>query len=232
MLKAFHFKQFSILQNSEVFRVGTDGVLLGAIASCQNALNTLEIGTGTGLISLMIAQRNPESKILAIDINENAVKLAEENFQNSPFENRIFAKNIDFKEFKNHDFFDFIVCNPPFFEENNSQKDILARQQISLNFEQLILNSAKILTKTGVFSVIIPKYEEEKFTQLCEKVHLILFRKIEIKGNANSDVKRCILEFSFERRVFHQELLVLETSPRVYSPEYLELTKDFHLFRK
>ena len=88
-MKPFHFKQFSIFQDKNVFRVGTDGVLLGALAACEAASKVLEVGTGTGLISLMTAQRNPRTEILALDINEKAVELAGQNFNNSPFRDRL-----------------------------------------------------------------------------------------------------------------------------------------------
>lgn len=232
MSKPFHFKQFKILQDDAVFRVGTDGVLLGALNSCEKAQLILEVGTGTGLISLMIAQRNSNTKILAIDINAKAVSLAQENFKNSPFSERLSTDFIDFKLFKTNDFFDLIICNPPFFEENNSQKDILARQQIALNFDQLICTSVKYLSKNGIFSVIIPKNAEEDFINKCKNYNLYLFKRVNIKGNLTSEIKRVVLEFSFEKKELSDSLLVLETAPRVYSPQYLELTKNFHLFKK
>ena len=128
-MKTFHFKNFTINQSSKVFRVGTDGVLLGASTTVENAANILEIGTGTGLISLMMAQRNPNATITALDIDEDAVALASVNFRNSPFSSRLNAVLQDFKKHETHEKFDLIVSNPPYFEENPSEKDVLARQQ-------------------------------------------------------------------------------------------------------
>lgn len=145
-MKPFHFKQFSILQDKNVFRVGTDGVLLGALVSCEAASKVLEVGTGTGLISLMTAQRNPRAEILALDINEKAVELAGQNFSNSPFRDRLGAELFDFKNYISEEKFDLILSNPPYFEQMDfSQKDVLARQQVELNFEQLIQNSSALL---------------------------------------------------------------------------------------
>ena len=136
-MKPFHFKQFSILQDKNVFRVGTDGVLLGALVSCEAALRVLEVGTGTGLISLMTAQRNAKAEILALDINEKAVELAGQNFNSSPFRDRLRAELFDFKNYISEEKFDLILSNPPYFEQmDSSQKDVLARQQVELNFEQ------------------------------------------------------------------------------------------------
>ena len=109
--------------------MGTDGVLLGAMCSVENAKNILEVGAGTGLVSLMLAQRNSNAEILAIDIDKNAVKLAEKNFRNSSFSERLRILNQDFKNFNGEEKFDLIVSNPPYFEENNSEKDVVARQK-------------------------------------------------------------------------------------------------------
>lgn len=231
-MNAFHFKNFSILQNQEVFRVGTDGVLLGALASCDGVKNILEVGTGTGLISLMLAQRNSEADILAIDINSNAIKLAKENFENSPYSERISVREVDFKTFEKEKTLDLVICNPPYFNVNISIKDRLARQQVELNFNQLIERTSKILTKDGIFSVIIPKDSEEYFVGKSLEQNLFLFNKVDIRGNSQSKIKRCILEFSPIKRDLTINELILEVAPRVYSEEYIELTKDFHLFRK
>ncbi len=122
-MKPFHFQKFTVNQSAKVFRVGTDGVLLGASATVEKAENILEIGTGTGLIALMIAQRNPKAFITAIDLNEEAVTLASENFRNSPYRDRLKAILQDFKQIKTEEKFDLIVSNPPYFEENSSEKD-------------------------------------------------------------------------------------------------------------
>ena len=230
-MKPFRFQQFSISQSKEVFRVGTDGVLLGALSNCLNSKNILEVGTGTGLISLMIAQRNPNANILAIDINPDAVELSQKNFANSPFSNRLNSQFQDFKTFISDKKLDLIVSNPPYFIPNStSNKDLLARQQIELNFEQLIQKSAENLSTDGLLSVIIPKECEDIFISSCENHHLHLIRKVEIQGSAKTPVKRCVLEFSFGLKNLITEKLVLESSPRCYSREYLELTKNFHLF--
>jgi len=231
-MKPFHFKQFSILQDKNVFRVGTDGVLLGALASCEAAFRVLEVGTGTGLISLMTAQRNPRAEILALDINEKAVELAGQNFSNSPFRDRLSAEFFDFKNYISEEKFDLILSNPPYFEQmDSSQKDVLARQQVELNFEQLIQNSSALLSENGLFSVIIPK-SSEFFIEKCADFALKLKRRVIVRGTPQAEAKRCVLEFSFCEEKVQEEELVLEVSPRRYSDEYLQLTRDFHVFEK
>ncbi len=229
-MKPFRFKKFTINQSGKVFRVGTDAVLLGALCSVENSRKILEVGTGTGIVSLMSAQRNPDAEILAIDINKEAVNLASENFGNAPFHQRLKAIHQDFKNFETADKFDLVVSNPPYFEENNSGKDVLARQQTELSFENLIKKSAEILSESGLLSVIIPNESFELFEKLCSESIFFLQRKIKIYGIKNSKIKRLILEFGFEKMDCRESELVIEDSPRKFSEEYLELTKDFHWF--
>lgn len=231
-MKPFKFKQFEIQQSKDVFRVGTDGVLLGALANIDHSRKVLEVGTGTGLISLMLAQRNSSAEFLGIDINEDAVNLTRLNFENSPFYVRL--KNIyqDFKSFETEGKFDLIVSNPPYFEESGSEKDKLARQTVELNFQQLISKSSKLLSENGIFSVIIPFEIGGDFVKLAYENHLFLIRKVNIKGIGNSKTKRLILEFSLTEKEVEESEFIIEKSPRQYSDQYLELTKEFHVFKE
>jgi len=231
-MKNFDFQQFQIEQSKNVFRVGTDGVLLGALVGVENSRKILEIGTGTGLISLMMAQRNPEAEILALDIDEEAVKLSEKNFRNSPFYKRISSVHLDFKIFESEEKFDLIVSNPPYFEQNDSLKDKIARQKTKLDFSELIRKSSENLSEKGIFSVIIPFNSAEYFVSECLKFRLKLFRKINIYGIEGGVLRRNILEFSKSDLPFQSLDFIIEKSPRKYSNQYLELTKDFHIFKK
>lgn len=231
-MKPFKFKYFEISQSKDVFRVGTDGVLLGALASVSNASNVLEVGTGTGLISLMLAQRNPGAQFLGIDINEAAVELTQLNFENSIFNARMKSILQDFKNITTEEKFDLIVSNPPYFEESGSGKDKIARQTVELNFLQLISKSSKLLSGKGLFSVIIPADVGDDFVMLAKESLLFLYRKINIKGIENSKVKRLILEFSLTEKPLVESDFIIEKSPRKYSDPYLELTKEFHIFGK
>lgn len=229
-MKPFRFQQFEVTQSSKVFRVGTDGVLLGAMCSVENAETVLEVGSGSGIISLMIAQRNPNAKISAIDLSKEAALLSKGNFQNSKFSERMNAFQGDFKNYHSEEKFDFIVCNPPYFEENESVKDVLARQKVELQFEELISKSAKHLSENGTFSVIIPSDAAEDFILFSNKCNLHLIKKVNIFGIEGGVLKRNVLEFSLIPKDLVQENFVIEKSPRKYSDEYLELTKDFHVF--
>lgn len=231
-MKPFRFQQFSIRQSPEVFRVGTDAVLLGALCSVAEAASVLEVGTGTGIVSLMLAQRNPEAEILAIDLNESAVELARKNFGESPFCERLRVAFCDFKSFSSARKFDVIVCNPPFFEANASEKDVLARQQTELNFFQLLEKSAGSLASAGKLCVIVPAESGSELEAMGRTVGLFLQKKINIYGRQGGKVRRLVLEFSLQENACSTEDFVVEKSPRQYSDQYLELTKEFHVFEK
>lgn len=231
-MKPFIFKQFEIQQSKEVFRVGTDGVLLGALANVESAFRVLEVGTGTGLISLMLAQRNLQADFLGLDINEDAVALTELNFEKSPFRMRLKNIHQDFKTFETQQKFDLIVSNPPYFEESGSDKDKIARQTVELNFRQLISQSVRFLSADGLLSVIIPVEIGEVFISIAEENNLFLHRRVNIKGIENSKTKRLILEFSFTEKKLLESEFIIEKSPRKYSDQYLELTREFHVFKE
>ncbi|UKB80138.1 tRNA1(Val) (adenine(37)-N6)-methyltransferase [Chryseobacterium sp. MEBOG07] len=230
-MKPFTFKQFEIQQSKDVFRVGTDGVLLGALADVEHAFRILEVGTGTGLISLMLAQRNLQADFFGLDINEDAALLTKLNFENSPFHTRLKNKHQDFKTFESEEQFDLIVSNPPYFEESGSEKDKIARQTVELNFRQLISKASGLLSGSGIFSVIIPVEAGAVFISIGKENNLFLNRRVNVKGIENSKAKRLILEFSLEEKEIRESDFIIEKSPRQYSDQYLELTKEFHVFK-
>lgn len=230
-MKPFRFQQFDVAQSLKVFRVGTDAVLLGAMCSVENAQKILEIGSGSGIISLMLAQRNPGCQILALDLNEKAVEISDINFKNSIFSDRLKVFQTDFKNFKSEEKFDFIVCNPPYFEQNNSLKDVLARQKVELDFADLIEKTASLITSNGIFSVIIPAEDAANFIAVAKQNGLHLIQKINIYGIEGGSLRRVVLEFSLTPKIFKERNFTIEKSPRQYSDEYLKLTKDFHIFR-
>ncbi|MCT4305205.1 methyltransferase [Elizabethkingia anophelis] len=226
-MKPFVFKRFEILQDKEVFRVGTDGVVLGALCNGEGAVRALEVGCGTGLISLMLAQRFSSAVFDALDINTKAVEIAGQNFSNSPFANRLDVVEINYNDFESVEKYDLIVSNPPYFESDSS-KDLIARHQVLLSFQQLIYKSARLISDTGILSVIIPCDDAENFITIAEDNNLYLIRKIDIYGIKGGKLKRNILEFSRKLSELVLEELVLEKEKRIYSDEYRELTKDFH----
>ena len=229
-MSVFKFKQFSIIQEKSAMKVGTDGVLLGSWISCNTADTILDIGCGTGLITLMLAQRNKESNITGIEIDKIASQEAQENVGNSDWQERIKIEHVALQNFIASTQFDLIVSNPPFFSSIKSQerRDI-ARHTNNLSFEELILNAANLLTAKGIFGVIIPKDAKINFCEIAENHNLYCNRVCSIKGNESTEVKRVMLEFSFVKAERLTEHLTIERSRHNYTSKYIQLCKDFYL---
>lgn len=227
----FKFKRFSIRQSQAAMKVGTDGVLLGAWTTAENPKRILDIGSGTGLIGLLLAQRFPYAEITGIEIDKNAWMETEFNFAESPFSNRCKAVYSSLQNFKTDEKFDLIVSNPPFFKlthSENSSRNI-ARQQLSLNFEDLLNYSEKLLHAKGNCAFILPFEAEEKFTHIAESVDLFPTKITRVKGNESAEYKRSLLLFSREKSTVFRNDLIVETARNVYTDDYIQLTKEFYL---
>lgn len=232
MTNNFHFKQFTIAQDIAAMKVGTDGVLLGSWANINNVNSILDIGTGTGLIALMLAQRNEKADITAIDIEKTAFEQTIQNFENSKWKNRLNAIHSDLNNFYSIEKFDLIVSNPPFYNNTfkaENQERNTARQTEHLNFETLLSKTASLLSKNGNACFIIPFSEEENFVLLAKKQQLFLNKKLHIKGNINTEIKRSLLSFSFQETDIKSDILAIEIARHIYTKEYINLVKDFYL---
>lgn len=234
-MSIFKFKQFHVNQNQCAMKIGTDGVLLGAWTPLiNNPLNVLDIGAGTGILSLMLAQRSYAEQIDAIEIDENAYEQCVENFEASPWGDQLFCFHAGLDEFVDEpeDEYDLIISNPPFYSEDfktdDSQRD-LARFQDALPFEELIEAAALLLSDNGIFSVIIPFKEEAKFVSMCKELDLFPLKITRVKGTPTSEIKRSLLAFSRIDQTPLIDELTIEISRHHYTPEYIELTKDFYL---
>lgn len=233
----FRFKQFCIHHDRCAMKVGTDGVLLGAWG-CVEGKRILDIGTGTGLIALMAAQRNPEADVLGIDIDEAAIHQAIENVAESPFSNRVSCVLCDLMAFQmdNSKCFDAILCNPPFFTEDtlpDNKSRALARNNKSLPFELLVPKVASLLANDGTFSLIIPSQLATELVGLCLNEGLHLVRRCQIRTTMKKPPRRTLMIFSFECNPqtadLRQDELILMTDDGTRSQAYQELTKDFYL---
>jgi tRNA1Val (adenine37-N6)-methyltransferase len=229
-MSVFKFKKFSIIQEKSAMKVGTDGVLLGCWVSCEKANNILDVGCGTGLITLMLGQRILIGNVTGIDIDKIASQEAQLNISNSDWKEKIEIKHTSLQEFTSQLKFDLIVSNPPFFPQNKSQQSRdIARHTNRLSFEDLIYNAAKLLSKKGIFSVIIPKDSEEYFCKIAATHKLYCNRVCYIKGNEVSEVKRVMMEFTFFISIILTEYLTIERSRHNYTDKYIQLCKDFYL---
>lgn len=235
-MSTFKFKQFSVQHDKCAMKIGTDGVLLGAWCPIDNnPFSVLDIGAGTGILSLMLAQRSNAEQIDSLEIDEEAYEQCVENYENSPWRDRLFCFHAGLDEFveEPEDEYDIIVSNPPFYSEkyksDNSQRD-LARFQDALPFEDLIEAADLLLSENGIFAVIIPYKEEERFIDLCAEVELFPVKVTRVKGSHTTPIVRSLLAFKrYELSVLTADELVIEISRHEYTDDYINLTKDFYL---
>ena len=239
--KLFQFKEFSIRQEKTAMKVGTDGVLLGAWAPLDNyPENILDVGTGTGVIALMLAQRSEAFTIDAVELDEQAYEEAVENFENSEWADRLFCYHSNFKEFaqemtEEEESYDLIVSNPPFYTadfETADESRNTARFTSSLSFSDLLEGVVNLLSEQGVFALILPYGEEVHFIELALQFQLHLNRVCRIRGNVNSEIKRSMLTFSFTASVPEEREMIIEIERHKYTEDYIQLTKDFYLKMK
>jgi len=235
MTKPFLFKQFQIQQDRCAMKIGTDGVLLGAWTSLEHQPESiLDIGAGTGVIALMLAQRSYAETIDGIEIDEDAYEQCVENFESSDWGDRLFCYHASLDEFiaEMDDKYDLIVSNPPFYSEvvpsRNESRD-MARQNQSLPFELLLNSVLKLMAENGTFSTIIPYKEEETFLELAAAINLYPKRLMRIKGNPTSEIKRSLLELQLGKTSVDIKNLTIESARHQYTEEYIALTKDYYL---
>lgn len=233
--KPFIFKQFEVNQDQCAMKIGTDGVLLGAWTSIRNnPSSVLDIGGGTGILSLILAQRCFAELIDAIEIDDSTYEQCVDNFEQSPWGDRLFCYHASLEAFVEEieDKYDLIISNPPFYSEDykseNTKRD-LARFTDAMPFEHLIDSASKLLSEDGIFSVIIPFKEEVSFIKIASKYNLSINKILRVKGNPNSEIKRSLLEFSFRESDININKLIIETERHQYTEDYINLTKDFYL---
>jgi tRNA1Val (adenine37-N6)-methyltransferase len=246
MSKPFKFKEFTINQDRCAMKVGTDGVLLGAWVSLSGKpISILDIGAGTGLIALQLAQRSIAETIDAIELDDDAYEQSVENFETSPWGDRLFCYHASLQEFVEEidDSYDLIVSNPPFYEpplsaeltsppkgeKNTSTSREVARSRVSLSFEELLGGVSKLLSSNGSFAVIIPFKEEVDFLKLAKENKLLPNRITRVKGSPNSEIKRSLLQFSFQKTAVQEDELVIELERHMYTAAYQKLTAPFYL---
>lgn len=229
----FRFKQFTVYHDKCAMKVGTDGVLLGAWAEVERAQRILDIGTGTGLIALMLAQRSGAS-VVGIDVDEAAVAQARENVERSPWGNRIAIEHKDAGLLigQQDGVFDAVVSNPPYFTESvgcpDRQRDA-ARHTGSLPFEVLLQSVDRVLAEDGTFSVVLPSAAAADFIAGAACCRLFLRRQTWVHTKPEAAPKRVLMEFCRTLTECEPRHLVVELERHKYSPEYIALTRGFYL---
>ncbi|WP_418849773.1 tRNA1(Val) (adenine(37)-N6)-methyltransferase [Phocaeicola sp.] len=228
----FQFKQFTIWHDKCAMKVGTDGVLLGAWAEAESSQKILDIGTGTGLIAIMLAQRYPLSQITAIEIDEAAAAQAKMNVARSPWMKRIQVICNDFSLFQTESKYNLIVSNPPYFVNALNCPDKqrnMARHTCELNYELLFRRSAHLLEKQGRVCVIIPTEAEKLVIGTAWKYKLYPSRCLHVFTKPDKPSRRVLISFSHEEHECIEETLCIEVEHHQFTPEYIALTKDFYL---
>ncbi len=225
----FFFKQFAIHQNLNPQKVGTDSMLLGAWSTTKHK-NILDIGTGTGILALMLAQQNPSSKIVAIEPELISLEEARTNFSESSFANQIIGVHSSLQDYKSEIKFDLIISNPPYFEnstlsENNSKNK--ARHTLDLPIDDLYKHATTLLSEEGLLNLIFPYDLEEIHFSSAQKLNLFPTKILRTKKE-NGEFKRTLVSYSFKNKNAEESDMIVKYTDNSYSKEYIEMTKDFY----
>lgn len=227
----FAFKQFTVRQNLCAMKVGTDGVLLGAWTNCGKTNHILDVGTGTGLIALMLAQRS-SAQVDAIDLDKQAFIQAEENFRLSPFAGQLKVYHTPLQDYKPTGLYDLIVSNPPYFINSLRCPDAgrsMARHDDCLPLSELVSHSVRLLTPSGRLALVLPFDSLEYILQITRDHNLNLLRRTDVFPTPQSQAKRVLLEFTRGNHPAEHTNLVIEQARHQYTPEYIALTREFYL---
>lgn len=232
----FRFKQFVVHQEMAAMKVGTDGVLLGAWANVKADQMILDVGTGTGLIALMLAQRNPNADIVAIDVDDGAVRQAHTNFDLSEWRRRLTALQCPLQDFRYGEvgIFDHVICNPPYFNnavKSDNQSRTLARHTDTLSYQELVDNAYRVTKENGKLSLVLPYESEARIIDLAIHTGWYPDKALLVRPTPNKPYVRILIEFTKQpaETVFRSELIIEDKGRHGYSDQFIELARDFYL---
>lgn len=229
----FQFKKFVVYHDRCAMKVGTDGVLLGAWTQVCGANDILDIGTGTGLIALMAAQRNQHAAITAVEIERDAASQALENVRRSSWHDRIRVVHADIRAYAPEVKFDLIVSNPPYFERSltcSAEGRTKARHTAALDYEELLCRASLLLKDGGDFSIVIPADAANRLVALAAGKGLFLSRRTWVRTLPAMPPKRALMAFRKQPAPVEENTLTIEMAHHAYTEEYRALTEDFYLF--
>ncbi len=235
MKALFHFKQFSIQQERSAMKVGTDSILLGAWTPVADTVNRiLDIGAGTGILSLMLAQRSNAETLDAVEIDPDAYEEAVTNFENSPWADRLFCYHSSIQELAEEpdEKYDLIIANPPYFKPSEiaqTRARSIARQTHLLNHITLLKTTKTLLNKEGACAFVIPFELDNFFINLAKSMGFYLTRYCRVKDTEKAAYKRSLLQFSLQDHPLEKEVLVLKNDDTTYSEAFKKLTGEFYL---
>ncbi len=227
----FHFKYFSIHQDHAAQKVGTDAMILGSLCDFQENGLLLDIGTGTGVLSLMLAQRFEPKKIVALEIDSQSIQDAELNFSNSPFITPIDLVHNSIQQFNSDELFDGIISNPPFFNNSTKSKSSSinhARHTDSLSYSELLEGIDRLLKKEGVAWVILPIEEENRWKVEVDKMNELFINEWIVVFGKPKTPKRFICSITRYQTEISRQTLTIRNENETYSEEYISLTSEFH----
>jgi len=231
-MSKFQFKHFSIQQKNNALKVGTDAMLLGAFVETENKAKCLDVGAGTGVLSLMVAQKNAKIEIKAVEIDALSAEECQLNFIKSKWKNRLFAINSDIFDLNIKENYDLIVVNPPFYTStycNNDKRKATAKHASYMDAERLVVKLEQFLSPSGHLWVIIPEESFLEWKNHFEKNEIRVKKKINIKSKPSKEPHRVIVSFGKTALVNNEEFtFVIRNEDNSYTDEYIELTKDFH----
>lgn len=228
----FRMKRFEVINRESAMKPGTDGVLLGAWGSADVARRIIDVGTGTGLIALMMAQRYAEAEITAVEIDERAASEAALNFSNSPWSDRLSVVTGDFAEFQTDRKFDLIVSNPPFFKTglmSPSASRAIARHENSLPFPTLFSKADSMLSDNGTLALITPAEYRDDLIFQAAMARLYPRRICEVRSVEGKAPFRIMWEFKKYDGVTINEVLTIRSRADEFTPDYRQLTAEFYL---
>lgn len=228
----FQFQQFRINQDRCAMKISTDAILLGSLAKSENPEKILDIGTGTGVIALMLAQRFSEAMVTALEIDEDAATQASENFRESQFAPRLNLIHQRVQNFSSAEKYGLIVSNPPFFPDHLKSQDLKRNKALhadELSFLELAEKASKLLADKGSFWVILPPRQMKELEVLAARFGLFVCQKIKIRDNQTKPFHREISEFKFENLVQKTEELILKDEKSDYTGGYTALLSGFLL---
>lgn len=229
----FIFKHFHLQHHQSPMPIGVDSMLLGSWVDCSNAKTILDIGTGCGLLAFMCAQRNAETRIIGIDISEEAIVEAEENRLSSPWPKRMRFIQKDLLHYKLDNSIDLIISNPPFFDSKNmvspNEERALARNQIALDLKDIFTFAQSHLSPNGKLALVLPIDAFEKIESLTNHFKLSIHRNCTIFPKANKPAHRMLLEITKSKKPVINSAMKIRTETGAYTDEYKILTQEFYL---
>lgn len=230
--KTFRFKQFEVVNDRTAMKVGTDGVLLGAWCPVDVAKRVLDVGTGCGVIALMIAQRNPVAYIDGIDIDAASIEEAALNFARSPWSDRLAAHLVDFNDMDGSERYDLVVSNPPFFTNGilpDGDSRTQARHTTSLSYRQLIDGAACLLSDDGILALISPTDAERDIIEAATFASLPVRRLTRVIPVEGAAPKRTLWQISRQDIPYRENILTIANSDGAFTSQYINLTSAFYL---